>query len=491
MEQIGKIHKHIDDNLDNHIEKLQNFLKQPSVSQTGEGMKETAEMLMDWLNDLGCSHVELAKPEFYWPIVYGEYKAGAEKTLIIYGMYDVQPVEPELWKVPPFGGRIVELPPFKKVVMNRGAINTKGPMAAFLNTFESIQQAAGELPVNMIFAFEGEEEMGSVSMPGFVKDYKQKLSKADAVFFPISCQDKNGLARPILGSEGILYIELETDGDLWGRGPTKFGVHGALKRILDNPVWRHIKMLSTLVSEDGNTVEVEGWYDKVSIPSEEDKKILEKGYRKSVPAVEVFDPNLIKDAYKVRCFKNDLEDPKEILSEMIFSTSFNIDGIWGGWTGPGTKTLLPHKVTSKHNIRFVPNQTLDGLYNKIRAHLDNHGYKDVVLRKLTGYTWALGRYKNPVAEAMYDVFEEFNVKYTIHPPVANPIYTSPAWPAYIFAGDPLNLPIVGGSLGHGRLAHSPNEYYVIEGFDSKYGKVYGLAGGEKGLASFLFHYASR
>ena len=92
---------------------------------------------------------------------------------------------------------------------------------------------------------------------------------------------------------------------------------------------------------------------------------------------------------------------------------------------------------------------------------------------------------------MYDTLEEFGVKYSINPPVANPNYTSPAWPAYIFAGEPLKLPIVGGSLGHGGLAHSPNEHYVIEGCDAKYGRVHGLAGAEKSMASVLFHFAAR
>ena len=491
MNQLEKVYKHVDDNLDDHIEKMRKLLMQPSISQTGEGVIECAEMLKDWLGGLGCSHIELAKPEFHWPIVYGEYNAGADKTLLVYGMYDVQPVEPELWRVPPFAGRIVERPPFKKVVMNRGATNTKGPMAALLNALESVQQAAGELPVNILFVFEGEEERGSVSMPGFVRDYEQRLKRADGVYFPIGSQDQNGLAQPMAGSEGILYIELETDGALWGRGPTQFGVHGAMKRILDSPAWRHVKMLSTLVSDDGNTVEVEGWYDEIAVPSEEDLRLLEEGYRKSMPALEVFDPDLLKEVMKVKRFKGDLDDPKEILLEMLFSTSFNLDGIWGGWTGPGTKTFLPHKVTSKHNIRFVPNQTLDGLHGKIRRHLDDHGYGDVELRKLGGYTWALVDHRNPLAEAMYDTFEEFGVKYSINPPVANPIYTSPAWPAYLFAGEPLELPIVGGSLGHGGLAHSPNEYYVIEGCDAKYGRVYGLAGAEKSIASVLFHFAAR
>lgn len=491
MKDVEKVYRHIDANLESHIGKMQRLMRQPSVSQTGEGMEEIVVLLKEWLEELGCGRVEAVKPDFFWPIVYGEYDAGAEKTVIVYGMYDIQPVEEQLWEVPPFEARLVERPPFRKVVMCRGATNTKGPMAASLNALESIQQAAGELPVNVLFVLEGEEEMGSRSMPGFVKRYKDKLSRADGVYFPIGSQDQNGLARPMLGSEGLVYIELETSGRRWGRGPTEFGVHGAYKRILDSPAWRHVEMLSTLVSDGGNEINVEGWYDDIAVPTDEDRELLEKGYRESIPAAEVFDPGLIKESMKVRHFKRDMEEPAEILSELIFSTSFNLDGIWGGWTGPGTKTFLPTKVTSKHNIRFVPRQSMEGLTSKIREHLDRHGYGDVELRRLVGYSWGLGRHRDPVAEALYDAFEEFGCRYSINPPVGAFQFNSPAWPAYVFLDEPLSLPIVGGSLGHGALAHSPNEYYVIEGFDAKHGVVHGLAEAEKSMASFLYHFASR
>jgi len=139
-----------------------------------------------------------------------------------------------------------------------------------------------------------------------------------------------------------------------GRGPTEFGVHGALKLIIDSPAWRHIKMLSSLVSEDGNRIEIKGWYNDISVPTKEDLNILKNGYRKSTPAVEVFDPELIKKMLKIKVFIDDVTDKEEVIKRFAFGTSFNLDGIWGGWTGPGSKTFVPDKVTSKHNIRFVP-----------------------------------------------------------------------------------------------------------------------------------------
>jgi acetylornithine deacetylase/succinyl-diaminopimelate desuccinylase-like protein len=490
MHPLEKVYRNINENLEAHVKRLQDFIRQKSISQTDEGVKECAELLKTYLKELGCKEARLV-PEKYSPVVYAEYDAGAPKTIIVYMMYDVQPAEDvELWKVPPFEARIVKMAPFKKVLMGRGAINTKGPLVAFLNAMEAMRDA-DELPVNLIFVAEGEEERGSVSMPKFVRDYADRLKKADAVLFPIACQDQNGLADPALGSEGILYIELETSGAYWGKGPTKFGVHGALKLIIDSPAWRHIKMLSSLVSEDGNRIMIKGWYDDIKVPAKQDLQLLRNGYRKSTPAIKVFDPELIKKTLKINAFINDMTDREEIIKRRSFGTSFNLDGIWGGWTGPGSKTFVPHMVTSKHNIRFVPNQNLNDLYKKIRRHLDEKGYKDVKLRKIDGYPWALVSHKSPIAEASYAMFEQFRVKYAIYPPVASTQKFHPAWPAYVFSGRPLNLPIIGAGLGHGARAHSPNEYFVIEGANGRHGRVYGLAGTEKSMATILHNFASK
>jgi acetylornithine deacetylase/succinyl-diaminopimelate desuccinylase-like protein len=490
LNSLEKVYRKIDENINAHIKRLQEFVRQRSISPTGEGVEKCARLLKDYFKELGCKEARLV-PQKKSPVVYAEYDAGAEKTVIIYMMYDVQPAEDvELWKVPPFEGRVVEMAPFKKVLMARGATNSKGPLVAFINAMEAVRDA-DELPANLIFVAEGEEEEGSISMPKFVQEYSGKLKKADTVFFPASCQDENGLAEPALGSEGIIYIELETSGKHWGRGPTEFGVHGALKLIIDSPAWRHIKMLSSLVSEDGNKINVKGWYDDIKVPTRQDLKLLKKGYRKSTPAVKVFDPDLIKKQLKIKTFIDDVTDKEEVIKRLYFGTSFNLDGIWGGWIGPGSKTFVPHKITSKHNIRFVPNQRQRDLFRRIRAHLNEKGYNDVKIRDMGSYPWALVSHKSAIAEATYSMFEQFKVKYAIYPPVASTQRFSPAWPAYVFAGEPLNLPIIGAALGHGGRAHSPNEYYVIEGVNGRHGRVYGLAGAEKSMATILYNYAGK
>ncbi|MEM3011571.1 MAG: M20/M25/M40 family metallo-hydrolase, partial [Candidatus Bathyarchaeia archaeon] len=205
---LEKIHKHIDKNFDNHLKLVQEFIRQPSISAEGKGMKETAEMVKGFIEQIGGTAKIV--PTKGWPVVYGELWAKTEKTLIVYGMYDVQPVEEEegMWIVPPFSGKIIDMKPLGKCLVSRGIYNTKGSLRAFFNACQSILEVEGKLPINLIFVIEGEEELGSIHLPDFVKEYETKLKKADAVFFPIPAQDMKGKVIMELGVKGIIYLEL-------------------------------------------------------------------------------------------------------------------------------------------------------------------------------------------------------------------------------------------------------------------------------------------
>ena len=172
MQELERVYLRIDREINNHIKKIQSFIRQPTISNTGEGMEEGAEKLRLIYQELGCQIAEI-RPTPGWPIVYGEYDAGKKRTLIIYMMYDCMPADEPGWSVPPFEGTLVknhqigDYQPFKTVLMARGAINSKGPLIAFLNTIQSIQESIDELPVNLIFIAEGEEEMAINICRGF------------------------------------------------------------------------------------------------------------------------------------------------------------------------------------------------------------------------------------------------------------------------------------------------------------------------------------
>ncbi|MFX0201933.1 MAG: M20/M25/M40 family metallo-hydrolase [Candidatus Hodarchaeota archaeon] len=485
--KLATVYDYIDAHLNEHIQRIQECIRQPSISQTGEGISECADLFAKYYKELGCQEVEVIDVGVTkWgskgnPIVFGKYQAGAKKTLLVYSMYDTMPIyDAEKWHSPPFEARIVEQPPFKRVIIGRGAVNSKGPEVAFLNALMSIKAVEGELPVNLIFVAEGDEERMSMGLHKFVNEYKEELEIADAVYLH-GKQDENGVLIPWNGSEGCVYFELETSGEHWGRGPTAFSVHGLNKRWLDSPAWRHIKMLSTLVSDDGNKVLVEDWYENIEDPTNEDLKLIEDMVRKGYN-----NPDLIRKRLGANVFINDVTDHKELLKMFYWSTPLNLDGIWGGRIqDPGAGSVLPYKVISKHSCRYVPYQNGDDLVNKIRKHLDKNGFSDVKIRVIGDVPWSKSNYNNPLARAIFRMCKAFNVDYIMQPPVAAG-GLGPYWPAYLFARDPLHLPICGGAIGHGGRAHAVDEYYVIDGYKN----IYGLDGAEKGCATTLYYFAT-
>ncbi len=443
-----KVFKHIKDHFEEHVERLRELVRQPSISAENYGIRECANLIRDYLRRLGCKDARLVETSGN-PVVYGYYDAGADKTVIIYMMYDTQPADEPGWIVPPLGGHVIDMPPFGKCLVARGAINTKGELGAFLNACESITAVGEEIPLNLIFVAEGEEELGSRHLPEFINEYVSVLKKADAVFFPTADQDEKGKVQMSLGVKGIVYFELELDGESWGYGPTEFDIHGSNKAWVDSPTLRMIQALSTLTSKDGNEVLVDGFYDNVAPPSPEDMELIEK-------LEKTFDEETVKKEMKVKRFIDDVHG-KEALLKYLYSPTLNIDGIWSGYIGPGTKTVLPHKITVKMDVRLVPNMTVEEVIPKIRRHLDKNGFKEIKITRLEeGYEWAKTSVREPAVQAVIKTYREFGYEPEIWPHMAG------SAPFCMFNREPLNLPFVEGGIGHGGRAHAPNEYIVVE-----------------------------
>src|SRR4051794_18121977 len=203
-----RVRTYIDEHWDEHLAAVRDFVRQPSISADGTGMAECAAMLVRWIERLGGTG-EIV-PTRGWPVVYGHIDAGAPHTILLYGMYDVQPVLGETWVVgDPFGGEII-VPPFAPelgpCLVNRGVMNQKGPLVNTLLALEALKNANGKLPMNVIFMVEGEEEMGSKHLPEFVAEHRDRL-RADAAFFAFMSQDLTGKVVSYLGVKGILFME--------------------------------------------------------------------------------------------------------------------------------------------------------------------------------------------------------------------------------------------------------------------------------------------
>ena len=508
--EVTKTFDYIDQHIDEHVENLQKWIQQPSISNSGEGIPESAEMVKSFFDKLGCQTTrvydvgitEYGSPGN--PVVYAKCDEGAPKTVAIYWQYDTMPVtQPDAWVSPPFEGAIVPgaqagLPDIPRVLVGRGAVNSKGPEMAQLNALMAYKAVNGKLPVNVIFIAEGDEERMDIGLRKFIKDHSDLLSEADALY----------AGGP---SEGCVYVELTTSGTKWGRGPTVSDVHGVMKRTTDSPAWRHIHMLASLTSPDGNTPLIAGFNDNREYPTPEQMAQLKERAAKT---------DLVKMAKNQGVARYMSDDPVEVLKDGRFGTSFNLDGIWGGnmYAG-GAGAILPNKITSKHNFRYVPKMQGPDIIHKLRAQLDKNGYKDVEIKLIGDVPWSRG--SSPTADisvahrkaadmlglnsneanpffmaSSFPYSEEYFRKNggELSPMgVAQGEATGGYWPSYLFSdGDvgekvgTVSIPMgMGARGGQGGRAHAANEYFAIEG--SRWDN--GMAGAEKIVVAALWEYA--
>jgi acetylornithine deacetylase/succinyl-diaminopimelate desuccinylase-like protein len=352
------------------------------------------------------------------------------------------------------------------------------------NALMAIKAVTGKLPVNVVFVAEGDEERMDVGVRKFVKDHPDFFNGVDALIGEAGTQAPSGGAGVGGGSEGCVYFELTTSGKSWGRGPVQSDIHGANKRQVDSPAWRHMKMLASLVSPDGNTPLVKGFTDGIEPLSAKETEQLKTAAAKT-------DMKIAAENLGVARFIAD--DPLTMLKMGRYGISFNLDGIWGGnmYAG-GAGAILPNKITSKHNIRYVPKMKGLDIVKRVREQLDRNGYKDVELKVIGDVPWSKMTYDTDIARAMTQAYEQFNIPHS--QPADYPSILGGYWPSYLFSNQevgervaPVSMPIGMGGAGLGGNAHAANEYFVIEGA----GKVYGMAGAEKVHAAIFYNFAAQ
>jgi acetylornithine deacetylase/succinyl-diaminopimelate desuccinylase-like protein len=466
-----EIYRYVDEHFEEHLANIQRWLRQPSISAQSVGITEMAELVRSDLERMGFQEAQIVPTDGH-PGVWGYYDAGAERTLMVYLMYDVQPVDPEDWQSPPFEARLVEND-LGEILMARGATNQKGPERAFLNAIESIIAVEGTLPVNLMVLAEGEEELGSPHYPQLVDRFEDRLKTADGAFFPFNSQGTTGAASLSLGVKGILYTEMESVGGSWG-GPTQAEIHGSYKAIVDSPPWRLVQALSTLVSEDGNTIQVDGFYEPVRPPTNEEQRLI----------------NAMADSWSDMGQQSilgverwiDGATGRDAIMRYLYHPTLNIDGIWGGYTGEGVKTILPHMATAKVDSRLPYGLHPDTALALIRRHLDARGFDDITIRKLSGYPAAQTSVDAPLVQAAIGVFNKYGYTPSVSPRLAG------SAPFYQFT-ERLGLPLVFAGFGHGSGAHAPNEYMVITPKEGS--GIAGLSEIEKAYVDVLFALAKQ
>ena len=273
-----------------HLPLIQKFVQQPSVSATGEGISETCTYLMAEMLALGAKDVHLVpspKGEFGHPVVYGEIIEDPKlATMLLYSMYDVQPVIPEEWiidgrQVDPFGAEIHQFEWISgfsgKCLIGRGAINTKAPTEAFFNVLRTIRKEHGKLPVNVIFMIEGEEELGSLHIEYFIDQYRERLKRADFLYFPFFSERFDGAVTMFLGVKGIIPLKVRIQGGEWG-GPAERDIHSMSSGIVENPIFQMARLISSLKDDDSGDILVPGIMDDPDLvgPNAEDAELLKQ-----------------------------------------------------------------------------------------------------------------------------------------------------------------------------------------------------------------------
>jgi len=441
---IEQLHAEIDRRWKKHLETTRKVLRIPSVSASGEGIQESADTLESMLRELGAKTRQFRASKQSHPLVYGHLDAGAKHTVAVYGMYDVQPAgDLDEWDTPPFAAAIVKKKPYGEILVNRGVYNSKASLVGTLLAVQTMVDK-GEMPLNIHFLLEGEEETGGKSLPSFVTRNKSKLSDAESGFWFDYCEDAQGEVDISLGFKGCVSFDLIAEGKARG-GPSEGQVHSSVAVILESPVIRLIKALATLVDENQDPA-IDGIWDIVEEPSQEDLELIDDLAKR-------FDRASYLRECGARKFKVEGTD-EELLRKYMFEPSVNVSGLLSGYTGMGYSTVLPDKAIAKVDIRIVPNMTTEGTRKLVREHLDRRGFKDIEMTRYEDYPWSKVPFDADVTQACIRA-----LRYHGKDPRVWPM-TAGSAPMYVF-DQILGIPHCGTGLGFGGRAHGPNEFAVV------------------------------
>jgi acetylornithine deacetylase/succinyl-diaminopimelate desuccinylase-like protein len=459
--EVGKRHEQA-------VKRLQDWIALPSIAAENRNSQEGAEYMAQLARDAGFQKVEIVQTDGK-PGVFAMLDAGAAKTVGLYFMYDVKQFDPAEWSSPPLEAKLIDKPGVGKAIVGRGAVNQKGPESAFLAALHAIRGAGKKLPVNLVLVAEGEEEIGSphIGQVALKPEVQQALANTIGVFMPSAQQDLDGIVTVSLGAKGVVELELVSSGEKWGRGPSK-DVHSSLKAMVDSPAWHLVKALDTLVSADGNTIAIDGYPQPRPLNAEEKAMIA--------TAIAGKNEAQAKKQFGVQHWIDDL--PWQQANERLESQpTVNIEGLVGGYTGPGGKTVLPHKAVAKIDMRLVPDMTLKDAVAALRAHLAKRGFGDIEVNVSGGYDPTQTAASAPLIQAQIAVLKRAGIEPVLWPRNAG------SYPGYVFTDAPLKLASGHFGLGHGSGAHAPDEYYVIESGNPK---VAGFDGAVMSFVDYLY-----
>ena len=427
--------KYVDSHLDGLVSDLQTLIRQPSVSAKNEGIEECAKLVQKLLKKSGIKSEILRLKKNIAPIVYGEVKSkqNPHKTLMFYNHYDVQPAEPfDLWDDPPFSGKRKG-----NKIFGRGATDDKGELITRIKAVEASLKTTGDVPCNIKFVIEGEEETGSAHIEDYLKKFKKKFS-CDGVIWEFGYVDAKN--RPIigLGMKGLLFVELSVSESIRD-------AHSSLAVLINNPAWRLIDAIKTLRDSNGKIL-IKDWYKEVTPFSKKDLELIKK---------EPFDENVFKKEFGIKSFvggKKGMDAKKA----MIGDATCNIAGFISGYTGDGAKTVLPGKSLVKIDFRLIPKMNPKKQIMRLKKHLKSKGFSDVKIKVFHGEAAARTDSSDPFVNQVKIAADKSFGKSILN------VSNAGTGPMYPFV-DILKSPCISiGSTYMFSRIHSPNEFARVD-----------------------------
>ncbi|MDI6805963.1 MAG: M20/M25/M40 family metallo-hydrolase [Candidatus Bathyarchaeia archaeon] len=433
---LEKVYKNIDANAANFVEDLVKLVRQPSVSAKGEGIKECANLVEKMLRETGFS-TKILTHEKGSPVVYGEMKSKKpSKTLLFYDHYDVQPPEPiEKWTHEPFSGKIAD-----GKIYGRGVSDNKGNFVSRLNAVQALLNVFGDLPVNIKFFVEGEEEIGSPNLEPIIRE-NRRLFSADAAIWEFGGTDRQGRPHLYLGLKGVLSVELKAYG-------ASKDVHSANAPLVPNPAWRLVWALN-LLKDCEEKVLIDDFYENVLMPSNEEIRCL-----RDIP----FEEEEMKKELGIKEFLGKKRGI-EALKALLFQPTCTINGLISGYTGKGSKTVLPNEAAVKLDFRLVPNQKSEEIYTKLVRYLKKHGFGNLEVIQHGSTDPSRTPVNDPFVGLVAKTAEKvYGKKAVIYPTSAA------SGPMHLFRNF-LGYPVVSAGCSHPEAnQHAPNENLKIESF---------------------------
>ena len=422
---------------DGLLEELNEFLRMPSISARGDGadgFREAAEWVRAKLEEAGAD-ARIMETDGH-PVVYAEIGSG-DRTLLSYGHYDVQPPEPlELWESEPFEPTVREGSLFA-----RGVADDKGDVLARIQALRLYIGEHGPPPFKLKFFIEGEEEIGSPNLAPFVRSNADLLS-ADACLWEGSMKDEAGRPMIFCGTKGLAYVELRARG-------ASYDLHSMYGGIAPNPAWRLVQALRTIKDENGE-ITLDGLDALADEPTEKDLEAISR-----IP----FDDATLRESWGVEALDRGLTG-EAALREMLLRPTANIAGIHSGYTGPGSKTIVPSEAFVKMDFRLVSGQSPGPVVELIRSHLRKRGFDDVEVVDLHGVDAAKTPVDSPVVQSAVETWRDLGRDDAVVFPTIGG-----SGPTSLFATE-LGIPTImtGNVANAGSRIHSPNESVRLDDY---------------------------